>query len=98
MAILIIAFLTVTISAAYTATSSELTTNMAQRGESKSYMIAQAGLENFRSDGDPHHRLPHGHDLGGVHRHLVRADDQHGAARREQVVHDRAGGPRELQI
>ena len=47
MAILIIAFLTVTISAAYTATSSELTTNMAQRGESKSYMIAQAGLENF---------------------------------------------------
>ena len=47
MAILIIAFLTVTISAAYTATSSELTTNMAQRGESKSYMIAQAALENF---------------------------------------------------
>ena len=47
MAILIIAFLTVTISAAYTATSSELTTNMAQRGESKSYMVAQAGLENF---------------------------------------------------
>jgi hypothetical protein len=47
MAILIIAFLTVTISAAYTATSSELTTNLAQRGESKSYMIAQAGLENF---------------------------------------------------
>ena len=35
MAILIIAFLTVTIAAAYTATSSELTTNMAQRGESK---------------------------------------------------------------
>ena len=47
MAILIIAFLTVTISAAYTATSSELTTNMAQRGESKAYMVAQAGLENF---------------------------------------------------
>lgn len=47
MAILVIAFLTVTISAAYTATSSELTTNMAQRGESKAYMIAQAGLENF---------------------------------------------------
>ncbi len=47
MAILIIAFLTVTISAAYSATSSELTTNTAQRGESKSYMIAQAGLENF---------------------------------------------------
>ena len=43
MAILVIAFLTVTISAAYTATSSELTTNMAQRGESKAYMIAQAG-------------------------------------------------------
>ena len=33
MAILIIAFLTVTIAAAYSATSSELTTNMAQRGE-----------------------------------------------------------------
>lgn len=47
MAILVIAFLTVTISAAYTATSAELTTNLAQRGESKSYMIAQAGLENF---------------------------------------------------
>jgi hypothetical protein len=47
MAILIIAFLTVTIAAAYTATSSELTTNMAQRGESKAYMVAQAGLENF---------------------------------------------------
>lgn len=47
MAILIIAFLTVTISAAYTATSSELSTNTAQRGESRSYMIAQAGLENF---------------------------------------------------
>jgi hypothetical protein len=47
MAILVIAFLTVTISAAYTATSSELTTNMAQRGESKAYMVAQAGLENF---------------------------------------------------
>jgi hypothetical protein len=47
MAILVIAFLTVTISAAYTATSSELTTNLAQRGESKAYMVAQAGLENF---------------------------------------------------
>jgi hypothetical protein len=47
MVILIIAFLTVTIAAAYTATSSELTTNLAQRGESKSYMVAQAGLENF---------------------------------------------------
>jgi Tfp pilus assembly protein PilX len=47
MAILIIAFLTVTIAAAYTATSSELTTNLAQRGESRSYMVAQAGLENF---------------------------------------------------
>jgi hypothetical protein len=47
MAILIIAFLTVTIAAAYSATSSELTTNTAQRGESKAYMVAQAGLENF---------------------------------------------------
>lgn len=47
MVILIIAFLTVTIAAAYTATSSELTTDLAQRGESKSYMIAQAGLESF---------------------------------------------------
>lgn len=45
--ILIIAFLTVTIAAAYSATSSELTTNLAQRGESKAFMIAQAGLENF---------------------------------------------------
>lgn len=47
MAILVIAFLTVTIAAAYSATSSELMTNMAQRGESRSYMVAQAGLENF---------------------------------------------------
>jgi hypothetical protein len=47
MAILIIAFLTVTISAAYSATSSEILTNAAQRGESKAYMVAQAGLENF---------------------------------------------------
>ena len=47
MAILVIAFLTVTIAAAYAATSSELTTNTAQRGESRAYMIAQAGLENF---------------------------------------------------
>jgi len=47
MVILIIAFLTVTIAASYTATSSELTTNTAQRGESRAYMVAQAGLENF---------------------------------------------------
>jgi hypothetical protein len=47
MVILVIAFLTVTIAAAYAATSSELTTNTAQRGESRAYMIAQAGLENF---------------------------------------------------
>jgi hypothetical protein len=47
MAILIIAFLTVTIAAAYAATSSEMTINTAQRGESRAYMIAQAGLENF---------------------------------------------------
>jgi hypothetical protein len=47
MAILVIAFLTVTIAAAYAATSSELTTNGAQRSESRAYMIAQAGMENF---------------------------------------------------
>lgn len=47
MTILVIAFLTVTIAAAYAATTSELTTNLAQRGESRAYMIAQAGLENF---------------------------------------------------
>jgi hypothetical protein len=47
MAILVIAFLTVTIAAAYAATSSELVTNNAQRGESRAYMLAQAGLENF---------------------------------------------------
>jgi hypothetical protein len=47
MVILVIAFLTVTIAAAYAATTSELTTNMAQRGESRAYMLAQAGLENF---------------------------------------------------
>lgn len=47
MVILIIAFLTVTIAVAYAATSSELTTMTAQRGESRAYMIAQAGLENF---------------------------------------------------
>lgn len=47
MAILVIAFLTVTIAAAYAATSSELATNTAQRGESRAYMIAQAGMEHF---------------------------------------------------
>jgi hypothetical protein len=47
MAILTIAFLTVTVAATYAATSSELTTITAQRGESRAYMIAQAGLENF---------------------------------------------------
>jgi hypothetical protein len=47
MAILTIAFLTVTVAATYSATSSELTTITAQRGESRAYMIAQAGLENF---------------------------------------------------
>jgi hypothetical protein len=47
MAILVIAFMTVTIAAAYAATSSEMSTNSAQRSESRAYMIAQAGLENF---------------------------------------------------
>lgn len=47
MVILVIAFLTVTIAAAYAATSSELLTNSAQRGEGRAYMMAQAGLENF---------------------------------------------------
>jgi len=47
MAILVIAFLTVTLAAAYAATSAERTTNEAQRTESKAYTIAQAGLENF---------------------------------------------------
>jgi hypothetical protein len=47
MAILALAFLTVTIAAAYAATSAERTTNDSQRTESKAYMIAQAGLENF---------------------------------------------------
>ncbi len=47
MTILVIAFLTVTIAAAYSATSSEITTNSAQRGESRAYMIAQAGMESF---------------------------------------------------
>jgi len=47
MAILVIAFLTVTLAAAYAATSAERTTNEAQRTESKAYMIAQAGLESF---------------------------------------------------
>lgn len=47
MTILVIAFLTVTIAAAYSATSAEIMTNAAQRGESRAYMIAQAGLESF---------------------------------------------------
>jgi hypothetical protein len=47
MAILVIAFLTITIAATVAATSSEVTTNLAQRGESRAYMLAQAGLENF---------------------------------------------------
>lgn len=47
MAILVIAFLTVTIAVAYAATSAERLTNDSQRTESKAYMIAQAGLESF---------------------------------------------------
>lgn len=47
MAILVMAFLTVTIAAAYAATSSEVVTNSAQRGESRASMLAQAGLEHF---------------------------------------------------
>lgn len=47
MAILVIAFLTVTIAVAYSATTAERLTNDSQRTESKAYMIAQAGLENF---------------------------------------------------
>jgi hypothetical protein len=47
MAILVIAFLTVTIAVAYAATSAERMTNDSQRTESKAYMIAQAGMESF---------------------------------------------------
>lgn len=47
MAILVIAFLTITIAAAYSATTAEQMTYTAQRGESRAYMIAQAGLESF---------------------------------------------------
>jgi len=47
LAILVMAFLTITIAAAYAATSSEVVTNSAQRGESRASMLAQAGLENF---------------------------------------------------
>ena len=47
LAILVMAFLTVTIAAAYAATSSEVVTNNAQRGESRASMLAQAGLEHF---------------------------------------------------
>jgi hypothetical protein len=47
MAILVIAFLTVTLAAAYAATTAEQMTNNSQRGESRAYMIAQAGLESF---------------------------------------------------
>jgi hypothetical protein len=66
MAILVIAFLTVTISAAYTATSSELTTNLAQRGESKAYMVAQAGLENFMARRNENGFCPMCTVVGGV--------------------------------
>ncbi len=47
MAILVIAFMTVTVAVAYSATSAERLTNDAQRTESKAYMIAQAGMESF---------------------------------------------------
>jgi len=66
MAILVIAFLTVTISAAYTATSSELTTTTAQRGESKSYMVAQAGLENFMARRNENNFCPMCTVVGGL--------------------------------
>jgi hypothetical protein len=47
MVLLVLAFLTVTVVAAYSATSTEFITNSAQKGESRAFMLAQAGLESF---------------------------------------------------
>lgn len=47
MAILIIAVLTAALAAAFTATTSEVSTNAAQRGTDRAFNIAQAGLEQF---------------------------------------------------
>jgi hypothetical protein len=47
MVILVIAILTAAISAGFMATTAELTTNAAQRGESRAFTLAQQGLERF---------------------------------------------------
>ncbi|MFN2565768.1 MAG: hypothetical protein ABR499_12290 [Gemmatimonadaceae bacterium] len=52
MTIMVIVVLTAALTAAFVATASETTTNVAVRGQSRAYMIAQMGLERFLENPD----------------------------------------------
>src|SRR5689334_17347211 len=49
MAILTIAVITAALAAAYSSTTTEVTTNTAVRSQNRSYQLAEAGLEQFMS-------------------------------------------------
>lgn len=52
MTIIVTVVLTAALTAAFIATSSENTTNVAQRGQSRAFMVAQMGLERFLESPD----------------------------------------------
>ncbi|MFN2567964.1 MAG: hypothetical protein ABR499_23500, partial [Gemmatimonadaceae bacterium] len=47
MTIMVIVVLTAALTAAFVATAAETTTNVAYRGQSRAFMVAQMGLERF---------------------------------------------------
>jgi Tfp pilus assembly protein PilE len=53
MIIMVTVVLAVALTAAFAATSSETTTNVAHRGQSRAFMVAQMGLERFLESPDP---------------------------------------------
>jgi hypothetical protein len=52
MTIMVIVVLTAALTAAFVATSAETTTNVAHRGQSRAFMVAQMGLERFLEQPD----------------------------------------------
>jgi hypothetical protein len=53
MTIMVIVVLTAALTSAFVATASETTTNVAMRGQSRAFMVAQMGLERFLETPDP---------------------------------------------
>jgi hypothetical protein len=53
MTILVILVLTAALTSAFVATAGETTTNVALRGQSRAFMVAQMGLERFLENPDP---------------------------------------------